>query len=109
MGTPISLAALFRHNACVNSVHPDLAYLAPQIPRQRECVFRTKGRGIPRERAAIPGGKHGPPLRSIGLLASRARLVFQHIPGANRVKSPMILHCRAYADSGSQMKHSPLF
>jgi hypothetical protein len=40
------------------------------------------------ERAAISSGKHGPSLRSIGLLASRARLILQRRHGVIRVKSP---------------------
>ena len=40
------------------------------------------------ERAANSSGKHGPSLRSIGLLASRTRLILQRRHGVIRVKSP---------------------
>ena len=49
--------------------------------------FQNKG-GASSERAAIPGGKHGPSLRSIGLLASRARLVLELIHSVIPVKCP---------------------
>ena len=52
------------------------------------------------ERAAISRGKHGPSLRSIGLLASRARLIFQRRHGVIRVKSPHRLSVRSLALTG---------
>ncbi len=57
---------------------------------ERGAFSEQRGMALRRlsERAAISSGKHGPSLRSIGLPASRARLILQRRHGVIRVKSP---------------------
>lgn len=81
-----------------------------------ECTSKRKQRAFSEqrgnassERTAISSGKHGPPLRSAELLASRARLALQHNGDTIERQVISVLDCQAYASRWPQTIPSPLF